>query len=199
MDIHILSSGAQGHRGSGAQKKYSERQGSRPAGLLNKKAQINFGFIIAVLLLLVLMISVTTGVLNLLPSVKHDSKTAAVEARAGVISKLLLGDPGFPADWTNSPQRVGLLHFDEFKNDTVLGRLNSTKIDYINTLTYFDVADQLGVGNDTSFRVIGYNGSVFLDINNSIPGGKTSGVYVLKRLLSVDGTSYANVSVEVWE
>jgi len=179
MDVHILT-------------------GARTA-LLNKKAQLNFGFIIALLILVGLIISVTTGILDLLPSIKHEAETAALEPRASVVSKLLLEDPGYPADWSAATvQRVGLLHYDSYKNKSVLGRLNSTKLDHVGTLSYDAVAHQIGLMNETSFRLRVMNGSTILDINSSRPGG-TSSVYTMRRIFAIDNTGFGNVTLEVWE
>jgi|TARA_Y100000034_G_scaffold94516_1_gene114528 hypothetical protein len=199
MAVYLLKF-EKGHRGTGA-------QGHRPAPRLhgstvplNHKAQINFGFIIAVVLLMALVIAATTGILNMLPSIKREAQASALEPRAFVIGKLLLEDPGYPAEWYSSTvQRVGLAHYNSYSGKTVLGRLNSSKIDYINTISYNTIAHQLGLANDTGFRLRLTNASgVILDINLSSPGA-TSSVYVLQRALVIDNNSIANATLEVWE
>ena len=123
----------------------------------------------------------------------------SLEPQAAVISRLLIEDTGWPSDWTSSNvERVGLLHHNSYSNKSILGQLNSTKIDYVNSISYSTIAHQLGLGNDTSFRLRADNGTVFLDINNTLPGSSSS-VYVLKRVLSVDNTGFANVTLEVWK
>jgi len=52
--------------------------------------------------------------------------------------------------------------------------------------------------NETSFRLRIMNGSTFLDINSSRPGG-TSSVYTIKRIFAIDDTGFGNVTLEVWE
>lgn len=167
--------------------------------LAQGRGQINFGFIIAVLLLVVLVITAATGILGILPSIKHEAKASALEPRAFVISSLLLENTGYPPDWTSANvERVGLLQYDSFKERAVLGRLNSTKITHASTLSYDTVAEQLGIGNETSFRVTISNAATLLDLYGSEPGG-TSSVYVMRRVLALDDTGLVNVTVEVWE
>ena len=165
-----------------------------------KKAQMNFGFIIAILLLLVLIISASTNILDMIPFVKHESEAAAMEPQAFMLSKLLLDDPGYPADWTSTTvQRVGLLYYDSAENKSVLGQLSSDKILTAANLSYDTVASQLGFYNDTSFRLKIINASgVILDIKNSLPGS-TSNVFVIRRILSLDNKWIVNATVEVWE
>jgi hypothetical protein len=167
--------------------------------ILNKKAQINFGFIIAVVILVGLIISATTGILNIIPGIKHEAEAAAMEPRVSILSKLLLDDPGYPAEWyAGTVQRVGLLHYNTFTNKSILGQINSSKLSYIQTLTYNNLAHQLGIMNETSFRLRIENTTIILDINNSMPGG-TSSVYVVKRFMTIDNQNVVNVTLEVWE
>jgi hypothetical protein len=200
MAVYILKF-VKGLRCKGAKelKQYPSPIAPYSPSPLNQKAQVNFGFIIAVLLLIVVIITATTGVLDKLPSIKHDAETSAMAPRIEVISKLLLEDPGYPATWTSANvERVGLIHHNSYNNKTKFGQLNSTKINYVATLSHDTIAHQLGLFNDTNFRLRVSNANMILDINQSLPGS-TASVFVLNRVFSLDGTSFVNATLEVWE
>lgn len=177
--------------------------------ITQKKAQINLDFIVSIVLLSVMVISVVAFLLRMVPDVKDEADLFYVQSRALDINRLLIDDPGAPANWSNWSAeyptseeffRVGFALFDNYSNEVVYGQLDIDKVKYTNaSLDYSYVKNNLGVENETDFRVIITNATtLLLDLyNNSTSTPSTRNVVVLRRFM-VMNHSYVNVTLMVW-
>ncbi|MFH1424959.1 MAG: hypothetical protein ABIG20_04805 [archaeon] len=167
-----------------------------------KKGQINLGFVVAVLLLIVLIISTTMTVVGWAPEVVDEARHKALESKATDLGKLILEDPGMPADW-NDPTLVdvpGLALYNEYSKETVIGKLDTIKIVGWELLGYQEVKIKLGLDNDTNFRLT-INSCNTTDFYGSLPDETTRVVRVRRHLVIGNLTNNdctSNVTLWVW-
>lgn len=164
-----------------------------------KSAQINMGFVVSMLLLSVLIITTTVVVINWMPSIKENSQQETLRSMAVDLNKMLLEDPGSPADWWSISQveRIGLAEYDTNLNEIILGKLDLTKITETEDAGYRFTQGKLELNNDTAFRLQIENGSInLMDQHDLLPAGGTR-VVVVKRTMVV-GDDIVNVTLWVW-
>lgn len=168
------------------------------ARMRNYRGQINFGFIVAVVLLVVLVISSTQSILRTVPGVKDETKASVLFSKARSLNELMLDTPGDPPGWSSSdPTYFGLAEYDAYSQEVILGRLSHAKVSHASSsMSYHDVATLLNVGNDTSFRLL-VNDSATMDMYHELPGSASNAV-VMKRVMVMDDQPI-NVTLTVWQ
>lgn len=164
----------------------------------NTKAQLNIGFILAIVLLTIIIISATLSILRMVPTANEEIEKANLQAVTLDLSKILLDDPGDPADWISSPTRVGFAEFNNYTQLPVVGKLNKTKLDYVNSsMTYGDFKTSIGLNNDTDFILLIKDNISTIFYKRGIFPEKVSNVIVLNRFAVINRTQ-VNVTLTVW-
>jgi hypothetical protein len=171
--------------------------------ILNKKAQINLGFLIAVVLLSILVLVVVLSILRTLPASSYAMEQENLRSNAVGLGTLLVEDPGYPSDlnqWGLAPQRIGFADYNAYSNRTKLGELSLEKINYIETnITYSNAKSGLGLeGYDFRVQIVNNSdSSVLLDFYNST-SPETSNSVAIKRFSIVQSVP-VTITLEVWE
>ena len=169
----------------------------------SSKGQLNLGFIVSTLLLVVIIISITQAVMKWPPLIKERADQNLIVSRASALNKVLLDTAGAPPDWdvSGTPVSLGIVAYNNYSNTSVIGFLGSRKLDYINSSTYFGVKSLLGMDNDTDFYLKVYNSSnVFAEVMGSFPGSSTNVVSINRDMMINNSETNipVNVTLLVW-
>ncbi len=166
--------------------------------ILNNKGQLNLGFVVSVVLLIMLILFVMTNVLNMIPSIRDRTEQTTLEINALSLSKMLIETPGYPYDWTSNPARLGLAQYNNYSHKTIIGKLDPSKVNYANNTALYSVfKTNLGIENSLNFHLIIRNStSVVLDLYNTTPS-KTSNVVSLRKFAVINQTP-VNITLLIW-
>jgi len=172
--------------------------------LLNRKSQVNLGFVVSIGLLAIMVMYSTFSIVRMVPTFKYELKENNLQMDAIILGSLLFDEPGYPTSWTQGNyERVGFAYYDAFAAKTVMGCLDMNKFINANaSLTYSNIQSSLGLGNDTDFRIKFENSSgTLLDVYASSPG-ENAPVVVIRRFLTIgnltDKFEPVNVTLYVW-
>ena len=134
--------------------------------ILRKKGQINLGFIIAVVMLVVVIISATMFLLDMVPSYRYRSEQDILNARVNSLAVVMLDSPGDPPDW-NDPtvNRIGLAYWNPSTGETELGNIDMEKVAALESMDYGTVKSKLGLAGVDFSLYIAELGTPVLDFN----------------------------------
>lgn len=165
---------------------------------LGKKGELNLGFIVSVVLLISLVMFAAVHLLKFAPSVQEKSEYAFVKTSAFKVSRTIVDSPGYPKDWTSSPEALGLAKHNTYSGKTERAVLDPEKVEYVsNSSDYSSFKESLTMGRDLDFRLIIKNEtSTVVDLKDTLPG-KTSNVVRMKRS-AVLSDNKVNVTILVW-
>ncbi len=143
---------------------------------------------------------------QIIPQSSANLEEERVRIEAYQISELLVNDGGHPANWETQPlasiNRIGLS--DSTKN--VVNYLSRAKINRLldvicpSVTGYQDVKGKLDIKHEFSITFIEH--TPLIDITrtceSSAPTNKKTS-FVINRIVSIDGTAFGELVVEVWE
>jgi hypothetical protein len=155
--------------------------------ILGKKGQINLGFIVAVVLLIIVIISATMFMLDLIPSYRYRSEQDIMSARANSLSVVMLESDMPPA----------LAYRNLETGELEQGRLDMGSINALGGTSYSNAKQQLGL-EDMDFSLYiehAETGAPMLDFNTgAIP--QTGTVVILEKSSVVVDTFVYEVMLE---
>ena len=161
---------------------------------LNRKGQLNLGFIVAVMLLAFMIFGIVLMVLRSIPAFTDEAEQSNLRANAESLSVLLFEDPGNPINWDGTLDRVGLAKLD-YSNSVVNGELDQGKISSLAALPYSTAKSSLNSSVDFSIK-IEQGASVLLNYKPEIVP-TSENVVVIKRFMVINNNA-ANVTLRVW-
>lgn len=146
--------------------------------ILGKKGQINLGFIVAVVLLIIVIISASMFMLDLIPSYRYKSEQDIMSARANSLAVVML----------ESDEGIGLAYRNLDTGQLEHGRLDMGKVMTLGGMSYSDAKQQLGIQDMDFSLYIVESGSPVLDFNTgAIP---QAGTVVILEMSSVVVETY---------
>lgn len=169
--------------------------------MVYRKGQLSIDFYISLVIFLGFLAYITFQLFQVVPTTASALKEESVRIEAYQISEILVNDGGHPNDWETrrSPEikRIGLS--DVTNNKTNL--LSSQKISRLQTICqddFDDVKDKLDITDEISIKFINHETEEQWTCESStISSKKTS--FNIGRTVSIDGTSFGEIIVEVWE
>ena len=172
----------------------------------NKKGQLSVDFFVALIFFLGFVTYIIFQLFKVGPVNDANIKEEAIRIEAYQLSELLVNNPGYPLDWEIKPllsdiKRIGL-------SDSTANQANylaSQKISKLNSICntptgYNDVRNILDVKDEISISFIDHSGpsdTIWICKSTVLTNKKVS--FNVSRTVSVGGTSFAELIVEVWK
>ncbi len=169
-----------------------------------RKGQLSADFYVALLVFIGVITYITFQLFQITPTNANDLKEESLRIEAYQISEILINDAGHPSNWetlpTASVNRIGL-------SDAAAGKTNfvsQVKSDKLNTICSTDgysvVKNKLDIADEMSITFTKHSNpsDVTWKCESPTPINKKTSSSIM-RTVSIDGTGFGELTVEVWK
>lgn len=169
-----------------------------------KKGQLSADFYIALVVFLGFLAFITFQLFQIVPASSANVKEESIRIEAYQISELLVNDAGHPLDWetqlSEEIKRIGLSDPEKNANNYLLReKINRLNVICSTPTGYEDVKNILDVHDEMSITFIEHADTDVTWICESTAPTNKKTAFGVSRTVSIDGTSFGEIIVEVWK
>ena len=173
-----------------------------------KKGQLSLDFYIALIIFLGFLAYLAFQLFQTVPEASENVREESIRIEAYQISELLVNDGGDPNDWYDTVKYPNIADFNRIGLSNsikdITNYLSRQKIDRLEKICVTDgnyqaVKDKLDVQNEMSITFVEHTlptDTTWICKSSTLTNKKTA--FNVSRTVSVDGTAFAEIIVEVW-